>query len=114
MPYLRIQTNLQIDQTRIGATLSRASALVAKELNKPETYVMVTFAPTQPMVFAGDDQPCAYLELKSIGLPESKTKNLSASLCHLMQTELGVSVDRVYIEFSDAPRAMWGWNNDTF
>ena len=114
MPYLRIQTNQDIDKTKKQSTLKRASQLVATELGKPEKYVMVSFAPIHPMVFAGDDQPCAYLELKSIGLPESKTQALSASLCQLMQEELGINAERVYIEFADAPRAMWGWNSTTF
>jgi phenylpyruvate tautomerase len=26
----------------------------------------------------------------------------------------GIDPDRVYIEFTDAPRKMWGWNSGTF
>jgi len=28
--------------------------------------------------------------------------------------ETGIPVDRMYIEFSDAERSMWGWNASTF
>jgi len=31
-----------------------------------------------------------------------------------MNSELGLPADRVYIEFADAPRSMWGWNGGTF
>lgn len=114
MPYLRIQTNQQLDDNKKQDLLKQASATVASGLGKPEQYVMVSIAPVQPMVFAGDDAPCAYLELKSIGLPESKTGDLSASLCGLVESTTGIASDRVYIEFADAPRAMWGWNGGTF
>ncbi|MEE8343261.1 MAG: phenylpyruvate tautomerase MIF-related protein [Gammaproteobacteria bacterium] len=39
---------------------------------------------------------------------------MSQALCGLMQQELGVAQDRVYVEFSDVPRKMWGWNGGTF
>lgn len=114
MPYLTIQSNQTIEESRQAAFLSEASALVAAELAKPESYVMVTLELARPMIFAGSDAPAAYLELKSIGLNESQTKPLSAALCQLIHNTLNVSAERIYIEFSDAPRSMWGWNSSTF
>ncbi len=114
MPYLKIQTNQQVAETDSKALLAAASSVIAEELGKPESYVMVNLDPPRPMLFAGLDTPTAYLELKSIGLPENKTKSLSTALCKLTQTYLGVEPARTYIEFADAPRHMWGWNNSTF
>ncbi|MDX1824317.1 MAG: phenylpyruvate tautomerase MIF-related protein [Thiohalomonadales bacterium] len=114
MPYLKIQTNQTITAEQAQALISKASTLVATELGKPEKYVMVALAPPVPMSFAGSDAPTAYLELKSIGLPSSQTTQLSQALCELIDSELAISKDRVYIEFADAPRAMWGWNGSTF
>ena len=114
MPFLKIQTNQAIDEQRSAELLSRASQLVSQQLGKPENYVMVAIEPPQPMLFAGSAEPLAYLELKSIGLPESKTRDLSQALCKLMEEKLAINPARVYIEFADAPRAMWGWNSATF
>lgn len=118
MPYLKIQTNQGIDagiDTGIEQRLLReASSLVATELGKPESYVMVSLEPPRPMLFAGTDEPTAYLELKSIGLMESKTKALSAALCQLISDKMNIPAERIYIEFADAPRSMWGWNGSTF
>ncbi len=114
MPYLKIQTNVDMDEARRQALLPRASQLVAEQLGKPERYVMVRLDPVQPMLFAGSDAPTVYLELKSIGLSGDRTASLSAALCQLMQDELDVTPERVYIEFADAPRNMWGWNGGTF
>ncbi len=114
MPLLRIQTNRDISVDIKQAAIKAVSELVANEIDKPERYVMVAFEPAQPMVFAGSDDACAFLELKSIGLTEDKTKQLSAALCEFIYNQLGIPVDRVYIEFTNSPRAMWGWNGSTF
>lgn len=114
MPYLMIQTNQAIDEAAGKTLLGNASRLVATELGKPESYVMVALEAAVPMLFAGEGSPLAYLELKSIGLPESKTASLSAALCNLMEEAVGISKERVYIEFANAERTMWGWNGSTF
>ena len=114
MPYLKIQSNHQIDSDKAAQLIKSASRLVADGLGKPERYVMVALEPPLPMVFAGSDEPTVFMELKSIGLSDAKTPQLSQSLCQLMNTELNVPADRVYIEFQDAPRTMWGWDSGTF
>lgn len=114
MPYLKIQTNQDISTEAAESLLKAASKAVAEGLGKPERYVMVNLDPSHPMLFAGDNTPTAYLELKSIGLPGDKTKALSASLCSLISTHADIEPARIYIEFADAPRHMWGWNNSTF
>lgn len=114
MPYLTIQTNQSLDPAATTTLLSNASKLVADGLGKPESYVMVALETDVPMSFAGNDAPLAYLELKSIGLPEAKTADLSAALCALLEETTGIGKERIYIEFANAPRAMWGWNGGTF
>jgi phenylpyruvate tautomerase PptA (4-oxalocrotonate tautomerase family) len=114
MPYLKIQTNQSVDGARGQAIITKASAMVARQLGKPENYMMVTIQPGTPLVFAGQADPAAFLELKSIGLPSAKTKALSKALCEFVEAELKVPKDRIYIEFANADGGMWGWNGDTF
>lgn len=114
MPYVKIQSNTHLNEQQAKDLLAKVSRLTARELGKPESYVMVALEPVTSMMFAGSDEPLAYLELKSIGLPDSKTAQLSEALCGVMEDSLGISKDRVYIEFADAPRKMWGWNGGTF
>lgn len=114
MPYLLIRTNCQLESSRQQPLLKQCSAEVAEALGKPERYVMVSLELQANMLFAGDDSPCAYLELKSIGLPGERTGELSATLSDLIEKELDVPLDRIYIEFADATRHMWGWNGGTF
>ena len=114
MPFLRIQTSKILPENTASALAARASAVVAEQLGKPERYVMTSVESNASMTFAGTDEPLAFLELKSIGLPESITAGVSEALCQLVASETGTDADRIYIEFTDAPRKMWGWNNGTF
>lgn len=114
MPYLLIQTNKNIAAERIQALMSKASKTVSEILGKSENYVMVAVQDSMHMLFAGTDQELAYVELKSIGLPEDTSPELSQGLCTLINSELGIDSKRIYIEFSNAQRHMWGWDNRTF
>lgn len=114
MPLLKIQTNIAVSSRDTSGLLKKASSAVASMLGKPESYVMVVIESGLPISFAGSDSPAAYLELKSIGLPGNRTAEFSATLCKLLQAELGLTQERIYIEFADAPRHLWGWNGGTF
>lgn len=114
MPYLLIRTNKDITAEDQQKLLTKATHLISAALGKSERYVMVSVESGIPMQFGTKSDPCAYLELKSIGLPGDHTSTLSLSLCGLLTEELGIPTDRTYIEFADAPRHMWGWNNATF
>jgi phenylpyruvate tautomerase len=114
MPFLSIQTNQDLNADTLSELLTRASRTVAEILAKPERYVMVSVAQNDAMLFAQSDVPLAYLELKSIDLPEESTRDLSQALCRLVHELLAVDMDRVYVEFSNPPRHMWGWNGGTF
>jgi phenylpyruvate tautomerase len=114
MPFLKIQTNQRLTEQAAKSLASRGSAAIAELLGKPEAYVMVAVETCSAMQFAGTDEPLAYLELKSIGLPASATASASRALCDLVAAEAGVATNRIYIEFTDAPRHLWGWDGGTF
>lgn len=114
MPYLNIQTNLPLTEKAEDAILRSASSVLARELDKPESYVMIALEPDTPMFFAGTDDPAAFLELKSIGLPTGKTRKLSEALSKLLHDHLGIANDRVYVTFHDLEGDKWGWKGDVF
>ncbi len=112
MPLLSIDTNTPASDNTSGAsTLSKA---VAQMLGKPEQYVMVKLRTEQKLLFAGSDAPAAYVQLKSLGLPQDQTADYSATLCKLVASQFNIPKDRIYIEFSSPERHMWGWNGGTF
>lgn len=111
MPILKIQTNQAIKNK---PTFKQEASMMIKELlQKPEDYIMVVIQEAD-MLFAGDDAPCIYTELKSIGLPEQQTKAFSDVICAFFEEQLNVPKNRVYIEFTSTERHMLGWNGKTF
>jgi len=114
MPYLKIQINQPIEPEKSKALMVAASKQLARDLGKPERYVMVELTTNPAMLLGGTDNPAAYLELKNIGLPTGQTKNLSQSLTLLLEDELEILPSRIYIEFSDVKGELWGWNGSTF
>ena len=112
MPFLQITTNTTVENNLNIAT--RASALTADILGKPESYIMVKIQDKQPLIFAGNDEPAAHIQLKSLGLAEDKTAEYSSSLCSFIHKELNIDKARIYIEFINPERHMWGWDGRTF
>ena len=113
MPYLKIQTNLALDRDTANQLMSTASDLISSELGKPREFVMLALEPEEYMFFDGSDKPVAFLELKAVGLPGKKTMSLSRALSEMIERELPVNRDRIYIKFIDVHRGMWGWNGKT-
>lgn len=114
MPYLLINTNRPLDKPAEKGLLARCSQALAEMLGKPERYVMTSIESGITMTFGGDDSPCAYVELKSLGLPEERSAEFSQTLCKLLGEALDIPTERIYIEFSSPPRHLWGWNGATF
>jgi len=112
MPVLHIHTNITIEHK--DEFLNQTSNLVAQALGKPESYVMILLSDDKPMSFAGEQEPTAFLELKSLGLDSGQTHDLSNTLCSYLEDKLHIPSHRIYIEFTSPERAMFGWDKSTF
>jgi len=84
MPYLSIQTNSTLSDEKRNEFLSAASEIVGTQLNKPVSYVMAGFQPVPKLMLAKDDAPAAFLELRSVGVPDAERHPLSAALTELI------------------------------
>jgi phenylpyruvate tautomerase PptA (4-oxalocrotonate tautomerase family) len=114
MPYLTVTTSAEISADATKLFLGEASKAVAAGTGKPEQYVMVKVEAGQAMLFAGSDEPAAFLELKSIGLPATGVQGLAASLCGLASKHLGLQGERTFIVFQDVKSPMWGQGGEMF
>ena len=114
MPYLKIDTNVSLSYEQKEELMISCSQLLAQLLQKPENYVMVSVRAGAHMLFGGTTDPCAYLEFKSLGLPESSTAVFSEAVSKQLSAQTGIEPSRIYTEFSAPERHMWGWNGGTF
>jgi phenylpyruvate tautomerase PptA (4-oxalocrotonate tautomerase family) len=114
MPTLILNTNLRLDDARRADLSARLSRFTSEATRKPEQWVMTLLNDDRTMSFAGTQAPCAFVEFKSIGLPDADMPGISAALCALLRDELGLDPARIYIEFASAQPQQWGWNGATF
>ena len=125
MPLLQILTSATVTEpgrerqsaeaTAPAALLKDLSPLLARELGKPESYVMLSFQYDAELLFGGTDEPACFAVLKNIGtFTAAQTEKLSALLCAKLSEALGVAPNRIYIEFVDAKPHLWGYDGATF
>ena len=114
MPLLKIQTNAAVPAGKAEALLSQGTDLVVNEMNKPREYVQVVVEADMAMAFAGTGEQAAFVELRSLGLEEAQARALSEKICGLLEAQLAIAPTRVFINFFDIPRPLWGWNGRTF
>ena len=110
MPLLNISTNKEIKNEQL--ILAKSSHFISTLLNKPENFVMVKLNHSLNMYFSGTNEPCCFLEIKSIGSIEPMT--MSKQICEFFSNELKIPTERIYIYFDDVDSNMWAWNSRTF
>jgi phenylpyruvate tautomerase PptA (4-oxalocrotonate tautomerase family) len=114
MPLLKLETTVAISDDKRKALLTSLSKAVAATIGKPEQYVMVTIGQAA-MVISGKPGDAAFVDVRSIGgLTDDVNRKLSQQVCKLLNDSLGISQDRVYLNFTDVDAANWGWNGSTF
>ena len=114
MPLLRLETSVALPEDKRNALLASLSKAVAETIGKPEQYVMVSASPAA-MLMSGKPGDGAFVDLRSIGgLSDEVNRKLSHQVCKLLKDSLGISPDRVYLNFTDVDAGNWGWNGSTF
>lgn len=117
MPLLQINlTVLSVSQDVLDQVHNQSADILAEQIGKSVEYAMVLVRTGESISFAKDNvSPCAYLEVKNVGkLSPKLTERLTSKLSTLIYEKLGVSPDRIYIEFQESVRHLWGWNGKTF
>ncbi len=111
MPFISLSTSLSRIPDK-DDLLKRISYTLSDLTGKPESYVMTMLNESVSMTFSGQNDPCCYVEVKSIGsLDPSK---ITKALCSLIEEMLAIPSDRIYISFEDVPANLWGFNSRTF
>jgi len=114
MPCFRLETN--VSKSKVTPELLKSlSKAVANSLGKPESYVAVTIVPDQLMLWGGNDKPCGSATLMSIGcLGQEENKKHAAVLYPILEKELGIPGDRLYITFCNEKTENVGYTGTTF
>ncbi|MEJ2647255.1 MAG: phenylpyruvate tautomerase MIF-related protein [Sedimentisphaerales bacterium] len=116
MPLIQLDTSCDLSNPEKRKTIAKEiSSLAAECIGKPEHYVMTCVRDNVVMTMSGTDAPAASVSVKSIGgLSREVNKKLSVEICQMLQKELGITGDRVYLTFEELSPTHWGWKADTF
>lgn len=114
MPLLKIETTVNIPEEKQKPLLAALSKVVASTIGKPEQYVMVSISHSA-MLMSAKAGNAAFVDVRSIGgLSAEVNRKLSREISKLLGETLGISADRVYLNFTGLDAGNWGWNGSTF
>jgi phenylpyruvate tautomerase PptA (4-oxalocrotonate tautomerase family) len=114
MPLITIRSSVKIDDAAVGTMLSACSLELAELLSQPEAYVMTLFDRPTGMTMAGTDGPCCLVEVRSVvPFTSDQTRAVAQAVCAMLTEHLGVPPNRVFLNFTDFARTMWGFNGST-
>ncbi|QSR87953.1 phenylpyruvate tautomerase [Methylacidiphilum caldifontis] len=114
MPYLSIETNISLSENQQKDLMEAASRLIVDKMKKPQGYTMVSYGETKRILFAGTEEAAAFVQLRAINLPADQCGDLSKEICALLEKYCCIKPERVFINFSDIPAKLWGYNRTTF
>ncbi|XP_062244009.1 D-dopachrome decarboxylase [Platichthys flesus] len=100
MPFIELHTNLPVSSFSEDFMMKLCSSTAAA-LGKPEDRMNVVVKPGLPMLMAGSCSPCLMLSVSAIGVTDSAEKNKehSSKIFEFLTRELGLTEDRIVIQF---------------
>jgi len=114
MPLIKLQISVPVSNEKQEELLASISKIIAESIGKPEQYVMASIEGGLIMM-SGKREAAAFADVRSIGgLNGNVNKQISQKLCSLLDESLGISANRVYMNFTDVSAVNWGWNGSTF
>jgi len=116
MPTAKIFISKELETEKLERISSSISSILSSVLNKSEEYIMTIFPEIKYQSFAKDSfNLSVYIEIKNVGeLIPDITSTLSSKITVAICEITNVGPSRVYIEFQQSERHMWGWNGKTF
>jgi phenylpyruvate tautomerase len=116
MPLIQLDTNSTFpDPNGKQAMAKSLSQITAEATGKPEQYVMVCLREDAAMMMSGAPGPCALVTVKAIGgLSKPVNQALAAKASQLLQKELGIPGNRIFITFEELAADHWAWDGRTF
>jgi len=116
MPLIQLDTSCTLsDQDKRQSLAKMLSRLAAEGIGKPEQYVMACVHDNVAMTMSGSTGPCALVTVKSIGgLSKAVNQTLASKVGQMLQKELAIPQNLVYLTFEDVAPTHWAWNGKTF
>lgn len=114
MPLLKVQLTEALSAEKKVAMHNSLCEIVSNVLSKPSSYIMVIIE--QADISMGSRcGKAAFIELRSIGgINPENVSSFTELVTGFIDKETGIPAERIFINVSDVPGALWGWNGSTF
>ena len=113
MPFIDTKLSVKTDEAKKENIKKRLGEAVSI-LHKTESFLMVGFDDEYDLYFAGNKvEKGAYVAISLYGKASSDAySKMSAEVCRILEEELGIPGDRVYVTYREV--SDWGWNGTNF
>lgn len=113
MPFINTKVTTEITKEKeeiLKAELGKAITLIGKG----EAYLMLGFEGNCRLWLGGkNDTDMAFVEVSLLGhTTKDKAEKLTSAICDIMEAELGIKGDKVYVKYSETD--LWGYNGFMF
>lgn len=113
MPFIDSKITVSVSdekKEKIKSEIGKAISI----LHKPESYLMVGINDNYDLWFAGEKlQKGAYVSVDVFGdINAADSSKMSGVICDVLNNELGIPDDKVYVEYRGTHN--WGWNGSNF
>ena len=113
MPFINTKTTVTLSNSKRDALTAEICSITRDCLGKGENWVMTGYEDNASLSFQGSTSNAAYVEVKTFGSPSAAgTAQMTAKLCALLERELSIPSDRIYVAYF--PTDSWGWNGNNF
>ena len=94
MPILRIETNQDLTTEQKQQLLEKSTEMLCRVLDKPKTFMMVYIDAGCCMMFDGNPDPLALVQVRVFAFPEEAVPGIIADITEFIQRELSVAPAR--------------------
>ena len=111
MPFINTKTTATLSSSKKDALTAEISSITCECLGKGENWIMIGYEDNASLSFQNSTADIAYIEVKTFGTPSpAGAGQMTAKLSALLERELSISPDRIYIAYF--PTDKWGWNGN--
>ena len=114
MPYINLKTTVKVSDEKCEKVKTAFGKAIECFPGKSESYLMVGIEGGAKLWFRGDaSEDTAIVDVELLGAVNSAaSENMTKEICSILQNELGISPERVYVKYTGYND--WGWNNRNF
>ena len=114
MPCIQTKVNVSLTDEQEKSMKKRMGEAISIIPGKSESWLMVELEGDKHMFFKGkNDRPIAFAAISSYGsVDPSSASALTAKICDILEKELGVPKDNIYVRYAETD--LWGWNGRNF